>query len=33
MVAGNFVEVYGPKPDEWDAVLTCFFLDTANNIL
>lgn len=35
MVAGEFVEVYA-KPEErgrWDAVATCYFLDTAKNVL
>ncbi|KAK3239313.1 hypothetical protein CYMTET_50752, partial [Cymbomonas tetramitiformis] len=35
MCAGDFVEVYG-APDQigqWDAVVTCFFIDTAHNIL
>lgn len=33
MVAGNFVEVYSAQPDSWDAVVTCFFIDTAQNII
>lgn len=43
LVAGDFEEVYGQQggdadPDEpstglWDAVLTCFFIDTAKNIV
>jgi len=32
MCAGEFVEVYAPQKDQWDAVLTCFFLDTAKNV-
>jgi len=32
MSAGEFVEVYQPQVREWDSVLTCFFLDTANNV-
>ncbi|TPX30437.1 carnosine N-methyltransferase [Synchytrium microbalum] len=35
MVAGDFVEVYS-EPDQlgsWNAILTCFFLDTAHNIV
>ena len=35
MVAGDFVEVYG-KPEQagtYDCVATCFFIDTAHNIL
>ncbi|KAF5367133.1 hypothetical protein D9758_003878 [Tetrapyrgos nigripes] len=40
LVAGDFEEIYGGKadPDEpqsglWDAVMTCFFIDTAKNIV
>ncbi|EPQ50789.1 N2227-domain-containing protein [Gloeophyllum trabeum ATCC 11539] len=37
MVAGDFEEVYGseeePQSEQWDAVLTCFFIDTAKNIV
>ncbi|KAL2651652.1 hypothetical protein R1flu_019780 [Riccia fluitans] len=35
MCAGDFVEVYR-HPDQretWDAVVTCFFIDTAHNVL
>ena len=34
MVAGDFVEVYRPPhpPSSFDAVTTCFFLDTAHNV-
>jgi len=32
MVAGGFLDVY-EKRCEWDCVLTCFFIDTAHNIL
>ena len=33
MVAGEFVEVYSPQKGEWDSIVTCFFIDTANNIV
>ncbi|KAG0167589.1 hypothetical protein DFQ28_000839 [Apophysomyces sp. BC1034] len=36
MVAGDFVEVYGDQQTNhgaWDVVVTCFFIDTAKNIL
>lgn len=35
MCAGDFVEVYNEESQEsaWDAVVTCFFLDTAHNIV
>lgn len=32
MVAGDFLEVYN-EPDSWDCVATCFFIDTAHNVL
>ncbi|XP_063345805.1 carnosine N-methyltransferase isoform X2 [Pelmatolapia mariae] len=32
MVAGDFVEVYN-EPESWDCVATCFFIDTAHNVL
>lgn len=31
--AGDFVEVYSAEADIFDAVLTCFFLDTARNVV
>ena len=33
MVAGEFIDVYGSKTKEWDCLVTCFFIDTAHNIL
>nr|GLL19796.1 carnosine N-methyltransferase isoform X2 [Ipomoea trifida] len=35
MCGGDFVEVYSDPSQEgyWDAVVTCFFLDTAHNIV
>eukprot|EP00920_Eleutheroschizon_duboscqi_P027130 GHVT01066403.1.p1 GENE.GHVT01066403.1~~GHVT01066403.1.p1 ORF type:complete len:178 (-),score=28.52 GHVT01066403.1:667-1200(-) len=35
MTAGEFLEVYGSPAHVgyWDAVLTCFFLDTAKNVV
>lgn len=32
MCAGEFVDVYKDQINEWDAMLTCFFLDTAKNV-
>ncbi|KAK3514496.1 hypothetical protein QTP70_018666 [Hemibagrus guttatus] len=32
MTAGDFLEVY-TDPDTWDCVSTCFFIDTAHNVL
>ncbi|KAI0705395.1 N2227-domain-containing protein [Earliella scabrosa] len=41
LVAGDFEEIYGgedanadePSAGQWDAVLTCFFIDTAKNVV
>jgi carnosine N-methyltransferase len=33
MVAGEFIEVYNKQPEQWDCVVTCFFLDTAHNVM
>ncbi|TFK32167.1 N2227-like protein-domain-containing protein [Crucibulum laeve] len=40
LVAGDFEEIYGgetdpdePQSGQWDAILTCFFIDTAKNIV
>ncbi|KAI0672280.1 N2227-domain-containing protein [Trametes maxima] len=41
LVAGDFEEIYGaedgddaePQVEQWDAVLTCFFIDTSKNIV
>ena len=35
MCAGDFVEVYGApeQTNQWDAVATCFFIDTAHNVV
>jgi carnosine N-methyltransferase len=33
MVAGEFVEVYKKQVESWDSVVTCFFIDTAHNII
>ncbi|CAN7980777.1 unnamed protein product, partial [Ixodes pacificus] len=33
MAAGNFVEVYSSQAGQWDCVATCFFLDTAPNVV
>jgi len=33
MVAGEFVMGYKDQLESWDIVATCFFIDTANNIV
>lgn len=33
MVAGEFVEIYSAQPAAWDCIVTCYFIDTASNIL
>lgn len=34
MAAGDFVEIFSDddQRDEWDAIVTCFFVDTAHNV-
>jgi len=33
MVAGEFVDVYKKQFSSWFGVVTCFFIDTANNVI
>ncbi|KAJ2801296.1 hypothetical protein H4R20_003731 [Coemansia guatemalensis] len=35
MAAGDFIEIYGSESEKekWDAIVTCFFIDTAKNAL
>ena len=33
MTAGEFMEVFGSNPKQFDAVVTCFFIDTAHNVM
>jgi len=37
LVAGDFEEIFGdpeePRFEEWDSIMTCFFIDTAKNIV
>lgn len=33
MCAGEFVEVYWDQEEQWDGILTSFFIDTAKNVL
>ncbi len=33
MVAGEFLDVYSKQPGTFDCLVTCFFLDTAHNVL
>ncbi|KAJ2634781.1 hypothetical protein GGF40_003997 [Coemansia sp. RSA 1286] len=35
MTAGDFIEIYGAEDEkeQWDAIVTCFFMDTAKNVL
>ncbi|TIB17453.1 hypothetical protein E3P77_00164 [Wallemia ichthyophaga] len=35
LVAGEFLEIYGgdDEKEQWDVVVTCFYLDTAKNII
>ncbi|KAH9424319.1 hypothetical protein DERP_004501 [Dermatophagoides pteronyssinus] len=33
MVAGSFIEIFNQQKNQFDCVVTCFFLDTAQNIV
>lgn len=33
MCAGEFLEVYADQTANWDAIVTCFFIDTAPNVI
>jgi len=33
MSAGDFTKMYNDKPNSYDCVITCFFIDTAKNII
>jgi len=33
MAAGNFVDIYSRDYGKWNSVITCFFLDTAPNVV
>jgi len=33
MCAGDFLEVYRDQHSAWDALLSCFFIDTAHNLI
>lgn len=33
MATGEFIEVFGAQCKEWDCVSTCFFIDTAHNLM
>lgn len=33
MLAGDFMDIYKDQVEEWDCVVTCFFIDTATNVL
>ena len=33
MLAGDFTKMYNDKPNSYDCVITCFFIDTAKNII
>lgn len=33
MIAGDFIDVYKDQNEEWDCVITLFFIDTAHNVL
>ena len=33
MAQGEFIDVFGSEPKKWDCIVTCFFIDTAHNVL
>merc|ERR1712129_271265 len=33
MVAGDFGEIYSKQSAQWNVMISCFFLDTAHNVL
>lgn len=33
MVAGEFIDVYNKQVSQWDSIVTCFFIDTAHNVI
>lgn len=33
MVAGDFTEIYADTRAAWDCIVTCYFIDTAKNIV
>ena len=33
MAAGEFMDVFGAQTKKWDCIVTCFFIDTAHNVL
>ena len=33
MAAGDWLDIYQDEASQWDAVVTCFFIDTAHNVI
>ena len=33
MAAGEFIDVFGQQTKQWDCIVTCFFIDTAHNLM
>jgi len=33
MASGEFLDVFGEQTKKWDCIVTCFFIDTAHNVL
>lgn len=33
MAAGDWLDIYQDQDGQWDAVVTCFFIDTAHNVI
>jgi carnosine N-methyltransferase len=32
LISGDFLDIYSKQPNEWNCIVTCFFIDTAKNI-
>ena len=33
MATGEFIDVFGEQTKKWDCIVTCFFIDTAHNVM
>ena len=33
MATGEFMDVFSGRRAEWDCIVTCFFIDTAHNLM
>lgn len=33
MASGEFMDIFGDNVKQWDCIVTCFFIDTAHNLM